>query len=98
MSNELEVTIMNNDAGRRSVLRAFVMTGVVTGAALAVTVYSGIMYIVDGMRISKELDAQADGADQAPGEGEGASDEDGGPSEQDEDGHSGQGAAHGAAS
>ena len=59
---------------------------VLTGAALAVTVYSGIMYIVDGMRISKELDAQADGADQAPGEGEGASDEDGGPSEQDEDG------------
>ena len=38
MSNELEVTIMNNDAGRRSVLRAFVLTGVVTGAALAVSV------------------------------------------------------------
>lgn len=71
---------------------------VLTGAALAVTVYSGIMYIVDGMRISKELDAQADGADQAPGEEEGASDEDGGPSEQVEDGHSGQGAAHGVAS
>ena len=71
---------------------------VLTGAALAVTVYSGIMYIVDGMRISKELDAQADGADQAPGEEEGASDEDGGPSEQDEDHHSGQGAARGAAS
>lgn len=71
---------------------------VLTGAALAVTVYSGIMYIVDGMRISKELDAQADGADQAPGEGKGASDEDGGPSEQDEDDHSGQGATRGAAS
>ena len=70
---------------------------VLTGAALAVTVYSGIMYVVDGIRISKELDAQADGADPAHGDGEGACDEGDGPSEQDEGGPSQQDAAHGAA-
>ena len=79
------------------VAEALISLGLVlTGAALAVTVYSGIMYIVDGMRISKELDSQAAGSDEAPGEGEGARDEGDGPSPQDEDGPSGQVAAPGA--